>query len=555
MLKIFKDKRLAYIAAGVSLLLQLISFFTTYQGANYYFRGIIVFAPLLFAIAVQSVVYFLENSIRGRRNFFKVAALVLAMCCSSYFSYIGIYNNVNSPLTYYQTTYNDYRNQLQASYASLIKKAEKDAQKQLNQLTGDLTTIVVEWDTRQSELKDLSAELNSGSSTAVSGLDAPKQSDYPDYESYTKAYSAYVAASADSDAKRENRHARSVLKKYGYSGRQEVVANLAQLRGQQKNMKHAVKELCKFLQVPYSKDIAVSMENIRACISEAMSEGSQDKTITQGIYELVALHEQYKPKQKINADRMIQCIELQHSCQEELMADYKEISDSDPSTCKSKLQWEISKAVTEINRVHTLLQQKTKVKAADYPLEDIYILPILRLVQKDTRKMAMVCLLIAVLTDALSLLFALMFCPEKEILDLKSVDELLDREEPLFEKNIAAALQLTLRQRTGNTGSIHNKMTEQSLQCLADFLEHFETSSVALDSGYSLQASFDELREYQALIALLCQLDLACVLSENDYQEVFEMEEGGLVVLLKTRFLLWCNMQWGMESEEKEALA
>lgn len=126
MLKIFKDKRLAYIAAGVSLLLQLISFFTTYQGANYYFRGIIVFAPLLFAVAVQSVVYFLENSIRGRRNFFKVAALVLAMCCSSYFSYIGIYNNVNSPLTYYQTTYNDYRNQLQASYASLIKKAEKD---------------------------------------------------------------------------------------------------------------------------------------------------------------------------------------------------------------------------------------------------------------------------------------------------------------------------------------------------------------------------------------------------------------------------------------------
>ena len=60
--------------------------------------------------------------------------------------------------------------------------------KQLNQLTGDLTTVVVEWDTSQSELEELSLELNSGSSTAVSGLDAPKQSDYPDYEKGQREY-------------------------------------------------------------------------------------------------------------------------------------------------------------------------------------------------------------------------------------------------------------------------------------------------------------------------------------------------------------------------------
>ena len=77
MLKIFKEKKLAYVAAGVSLLLQIISFLTTYQGAEYYFKGIFVLAPLLFAVAVQVVVYFLENSIRGKKNATKILALIL----------------------------------------------------------------------------------------------------------------------------------------------------------------------------------------------------------------------------------------------------------------------------------------------------------------------------------------------------------------------------------------------------------------------------------------------------------------------------------------------
>lgn len=552
MLKIFKDKKLAYVAAGVSLLLQIISFLTTYQGAKYYFKEIFVLAPLFFAIAVQFVVYFLENSIQGRKNATKMMALFLAICCSSYFSYIGIYNNVNSPLTYYQETYTNYKNTLQTVYDSLITKTDKKAQQQLNKVATKLATVMVGWNTKKQELSVIEGELDNISTSNTADMMAPIQRNYPDYEEYAKAYNAYVAATANSNATSTRSKTKSILKKYGYGSRQEVVGELAELRGQIKNMKQSVKKLCQSLGVKYTGQAAVDIETIRTVLAENMTKGDSDSTVTQGIYQLVSLHNQYVEKSAVNADILTQCITLNKSYQEKLMAEYTEISTEEPSKCKSSLQWEISKAVTEINRIYTILESKKTLNVAEYALEDIYVLPLIRLIESDTRKMALLCLVIALLTDGLSLLFAMMFCPDKEILELKTVEELLDRDDPLFEKNIASVLQLSLRHEQGEELVMEGEMNDIVRKRLADFLDYFDTSVVALDSGYSLQAPFSELGDYQALIALLCQLDLACILSDEEYQELFGQVEGGLVVLLKTRFLLWCNSQW-QQPEGEEA--
>lgn len=553
MLTIFKDKKLVYVAAGVSLLLQIISFLTTYQGADYYFKGIFVLAPLLFAVSVQMVVYFLENSIRGRRNVTKIMALFLGICCSSYFSYIGIYNNVNSPLTYYQETYTTYKNTLQATYDSLLAKAEKKAQQQLSKATADLTTVVVGWDMEKQELQTIEKELNGVSeANTTATMSAPKQEDYNTYEEYAKAYDAYVNSSANGDATRVRKNTNSILKKYGYSDRQQVVGSLSEVEGKQQNMQQSVRKLCKSLGIKYTKKMGTDFENIRATLADCVSAGSKDQALTQQIYKLVSLHNTYVTDISINADSITQCITLQQTREKELLSEYGDVSSKDPSTCKSNLQWEISKAVTEINRIYTVLEKEEKIDMQDYKLEDIYVLPILRLFQKDTRKMALICLTIALLTDGLSLLFAMMFCPEKEILELKTVDEFLDRDEPLFEKNIVSALQLSLQRTNGRNDVVDSRMNAEVKKRLAEFLDCFETSSVALDSGYSLQAPFSELGEYQVLIALLCQLDLACILSDEEYEEVFGQVEGGLVVLLKTRFLLWCNNQWKQETKERE---
>ena len=102
---LFRDGTLMVVAAAVSLLLQIISFFTTFDGAKAYFEATFALAPLFFALAVQAVVYFLENGIRRRVTPAKITALTLAIFCSSYFSFVGIYNNINPPERYLEQTY------------------------------------------------------------------------------------------------------------------------------------------------------------------------------------------------------------------------------------------------------------------------------------------------------------------------------------------------------------------------------------------------------------------------------------------------------------------
>ena len=67
-LAIFSEKALMIAAALISLLLQIISFVTTWQGAEAYFSSAFPLAPLLFAVAVQSVVYFTSNDTKEARR-------------------------------------------------------------------------------------------------------------------------------------------------------------------------------------------------------------------------------------------------------------------------------------------------------------------------------------------------------------------------------------------------------------------------------------------------------------------------------------------------------
>ena len=96
-LSLFGDSALVVLISIVTLLLQSISFATTWNGSKIYLEGVFPYASLLFAVAIQATAYFFSNSLRSRLSFLKMAALCAALCCSTYYSYIGIYNSVNSP--------------------------------------------------------------------------------------------------------------------------------------------------------------------------------------------------------------------------------------------------------------------------------------------------------------------------------------------------------------------------------------------------------------------------------------------------------------------------
>ena len=113
---IFSENALTILVSVVTLLLQIISFATTWSGSRIYLEGVFPYASLLFAVAIQATAYFFSNSLREKVTVLKVTAMLVAMCCSTYYSYIAIYNSVNSPVRFLQESYVQIEEELTGSY-------------------------------------------------------------------------------------------------------------------------------------------------------------------------------------------------------------------------------------------------------------------------------------------------------------------------------------------------------------------------------------------------------------------------------------------------------
>ncbi|MFR0871116.1 MAG: hypothetical protein ACLSG5_06865 [Oscillospiraceae bacterium] len=150
-LAIFSEKALMIAAALISLLLQIISFVTTWQGAEAYFSSAFPLAPLLFAVAVQSVVYFTSNSIRRKPGAGKIIALALALLCSNYFSFVGIYK----PLIRRRFTSADSN-----AYSAELTAAAEERLRAKARSTGDIDAAVNAVISRYSELTSQKAAMD-----------------------------------------------------------------------------------------------------------------------------------------------------------------------------------------------------------------------------------------------------------------------------------------------------------------------------------------------------------------------------------------------------------
>ena len=229
-LAIFSEKALMIAAALISLLLQIISFVTTWQGAEAYFSSAFPLAPLLFAVAVQSVVYFTSNSIRRKPGAGKIIALALALLCSNYFSFVGIYSAVNPPTVYLQQTYNAYSAELTAA-AEELDSARKARS------TGDIDAAVNAVISRYSELTSqkaamdkLTEQLAKISGTGVTaGMTPPSRWNYATYEDYAAAYQAYIEGISQGTAAAAGTEAQALLSRYGFTSDADAAKRSAEL--------------------------------------------------------------------------------------------------------------------------------------------------------------------------------------------------------------------------------------------------------------------------------------------------------------------------------------
>lgn len=507
---LFRENSLMIAAAVVSLMLQIISFFTTLDGAKAYFEATFAFAPLLFALAVQSVVYFLENNISRRVTFGKAAALTMAIICSSYFSYVGIYNNINPPSQYLQTTYKGYAKQLTAQLDSMVNDNSTEYSDAVNTALNGIITEYTRLTAEKTSLETLAEQINSAKPDASTGITPPRRWDYAEYSDYAEAYSAYIAGYSQSANTEQAAQIKALLEKYGFESADEITPKIAEMTAQISLISGTVTSLSS------SGDFFMGAEMLRAKALNSDADTAK---------RLAALYRQVSGKELVIPQKStLKALDLPQ---------YEEVSAGLPDAAvREKLMSIISAACDELNAAGI------PANSESYGFENIYTLPIAALSQNglaDTD--ALVSLILALLVDLLSLIFAMIFVRNKPILAAKNTEQALNINSGLFEQNIMTALELGAYSDGGDISG--GWSTAELTRRLADFICCFSAADFASKQGYSLIAPRDSLTDFEPLVAFLCQFGLAHVLTSEEAKLMTNGEINTSCVLLKTRFMLW----------------
>lgn len=507
---LFKEQSLMAVAAVVSLLLQIISFFTTWDGAQAYFAATFAYAPLLFAVAVQSVVYFLENGLRRRVTPAKIAALVLAICCSSYFSFVGIYNNVNPPSQYLERTYNGY-----------VKELDALREDRLSMGSGDFTAavdmgvncIVSEYSVMTSEkaaLEALSEEIASAQSETVYNMQAPQRWEYYTYEEYAEAYAAYIAGFSQSSNTEQQAKIEALLAKYGISDTSQIAENSAQLS--------ASISLIEGTLSAYGSEVYQSAEALRRLAKTGDETACGDLS---ALYRSLSGNSLEIPE--FVSEQSIQLV----------LPEYAELAADDaPAVVRERLTSTVSAACD------TLSAAGIEVNADDYTFENIYTLPVYAVTSGSFGADALVSLLLAVLVDLLSVMFSMIFVQGKSVLSAADTEQAVVSDPLLFERNIVTAVRISMT-REGAALSDEPDF-DVVVDRLGEYVSRFQAVDFAVEKGYTLAAARDSLKGYEPLTAFLCQFGLAKLLSDEEMSLLCGFEAGE-AVLLKTKFMLWLS--------------
>jgi len=116
-----------------TLLLQIISFITTYAGFAFFLGTVNPVAPLFMAITVQGGAYYLLNYTSSRKRsggWKRTLLLMFLISTSTLTSYMGIFNGVVRPVERMELQYNAYRNTAQAI---IDRKIQIESNSQLSQ--------------------------------------------------------------------------------------------------------------------------------------------------------------------------------------------------------------------------------------------------------------------------------------------------------------------------------------------------------------------------------------------------------------------------------------
>ena len=521
----FGEENLLRLVTFVTLLLQAISFVTTLQGATVFLGGIFVLAPLFFALAVQATAWFLAGSLRVRITPLRCVALGMALCCSTYYSYVGIYNTVNPPAMYLSAEYAQVRSELDSTYAARRTQAFRTAQDQINAMVSDLAGQYSLLEQEGARLAACAKELEEVGAEYSGGLRASSRSSYANYEDYVAAYNAYLASVTENSSAEQASARQAILTRYGFDSESALAEATAQNASDLSAFEAAAAELG-----GEGETVAAQLESSRAFLLDALTaaeaEGSLSSDARSALGRLVQLAAAQTGSAHSTDDLLRPVDAALTGSGEGLMASFDElaaqleggrVTRANAQEMKTLLTSEILNAVLRVNEV-----ADEEVLRADDPalqITDLHLKPLLALTVPTQRGMALFCLFLAALMDGLTLVFSIACRRKPTLLKARSPRRLL------AENGDALAAQICACLPAGR-----DPMDELEL-----FLSRFSASPDTLAEGYSLAAPRQELTAYERLCALLCQAGLASI------RPAQENEAAGETVLLRSDFLLYAN--------------
>lgn len=611
---LFNPTVLSWIFLAVTFFLQLISLATTYSGSKVYFGGIrLPFdlnAPLLFAISVQLIVFSISNSLKRTFKLGTIIILLTATLCSTYFSYIGIYNYMNSPIIYLEEKYNQIYHNMTDKYRTVVDNSKNDMKKYVYDITGKIQKEYMRLITENENYNKLSQEvskisMNTSIVTANTGsVVKPNINNYGDnLEQYYADIAKYNSAIANITGQAAAQNSSAQMTVYenkiktilGGKTLEEFNKTFAE---SQANMQ-AIKNLISFLynSIPNSglTDFDKMLNEIQQyCIGYINTTAGEKDTFTSVLTNMFTVYSditaEETPKEfNQTLNFFFTASEKRESFMRNLkdiersvyLENYKKEPTADTSLGLSDALLLYSKLQSEIKNGAYILNSLSEDGAAidlnneSYSLENMYVLPVKNLFTKSSvLRTAWFCFAFAALIDGLTLLFALISRGNSRVLLAKKNKEIIKNNEELTEDLLFSSLIL---HRVEDSG----KSTVQCcLEHLASFLTPFKVTPVGTEEGFALYSPLNKLKDYQVFLSILCQFNLAKLISAEDFDllqtaprledfEYFIREQNsaavidevaaanfenskGAYVFLKTKFVIWVNQKLAIAASDKE---
>ena len=507
--------------------LQLISFFTTYEGAKYYMAEISPIAPLAFALAIQTgiVMYAVSFEQSNSNRFRKGILLLIFTFISIAFSYTGMWISSFSPIESYYNTYQSFSAQYTIAKNELIKEnsSTEKVEQEINEFYGKVDNLLSLLDGKIVGYNQKISEVENIKSNSPSEI--------------TRSYNRYTnrneTTSRPSDASVEAAR---------------TLPTLQSERGEIENVKtmlltakgNAVKE--DVLKYIYGDDSAIDPQYISTLISAYNSAAGKigereidttyidDLQMTYINFEQIAELSLEEPEGFKNTYIAHKTSDDENSLKEKIKAFFMDHSSaSEARVCLHQTQNCINKAYNELvvwntENVITNLEELNKIVKEIHSYGDPNFQAVISLVNNKTFNKSLGILILAITIDGLTLLVG--FWGKKKALNLLAAStekELITNEEELI---IMVSKALSSSQPfEKKEGCDFEKQcldyVKQIKEKTRAFLSEFNISPWTNKFGYGQYAPLDILeanKDYTLLMTLLLQLNYLKIISVDDYQ-------------------------------------